>query len=244
MRSMNIILHKGSCIPNYENVYNEFSQRCLAANPDLNKIKVDFSKLKGKYIRSNQTSSFCDQTLQLARMLVDNGKENLANIFINEVGKIYKSFRNYEQAECLIRYSMEISRKAGDNFHVLARLNDLEDIARKSNDKRKTFRILRAKKECIKEIIANYDENVKNFQTIIHPPTSLNSVKMQLAYTYSGISDMLWYSSPVNSLRATKKAIEIYEEIGGTKQLIHLRDKKRMLEERIARLNNRNSRAK
>jgi len=230
---MNTIIRLGTNIPNYKQIYSNFSQRCLTNNPDFKQVKGEFIGIKNTFLSHRQTDSFCTNTLKLAQTLIDNGNEKLANVLINEIGKIYLSMRKYGDAERLIRYSLEYSRSVNDRLHVLARLNDLEEIFRAQKNRKRIFGVLRDKKECLKEIIADYDGSVKNFQTIFRPPTSLESVKTQLAYTYSGISDMLWYRSPENSLRAVQKSKQIYEELKKQEQLIYINNKIKILTERI-----------
>lgn len=143
---MNTNIIKGVPLQNYNQLYSDFSKKCLTNQPSLQEVKSDFVHLKGKYIHSRQIDNFCTKTVELIKYLINNGNEKLANMLINEIGKIHMSFRNYGEAESFIRYSMNLSQKAGDNFHVLARLNDLEQIYRYENKKKKVFEILRLKK--------------------------------------------------------------------------------------------------
>ena len=110
-----------------------------------------------------------------------------------------------------------------------------KDLKHMGNLGKKLLGVLHNKKECIKEIINNYDVSVKNYQSIVRPPTSLDAVMVQLAYTYSDISDLLLRRRPQDSLNATVKARNIYQKLGRAKETQYLNVKIERIAQRLQR---------
>lgn len=214
-------------------MYNSFTRSCLCQNKEPKELKDEFLRLNVKHVKNGMGETFLYKSEKLSGHLLKNGKLKLANIFINELGKIYLRIGDVEQAEKTIRKSIKISALLNDNIHVLARLNDLEYLYKAINDKEKLFKILKEKKQCALEIINNYEKNAKNFNTNVKEPTSLESVKKQLAFTYSDMAELLLPDKPNESLKLIQKTKEIYEELGQKKEVDFLNVKMQIIKKRM-----------
>ena len=236
MKFMSVINNKKIYVKPYDTLYKEyrkFIKNLGTESPNPSRIKTEFIQLEDKFVREHQTKAFCDNSNNFIDKLIKDGKDKLANIFLNELGKLHLRKGDYATAEKYIMDSLDLSIKFNDNIHALARLNDLEIIYKATGDRKNLLRVLHDKKTCIKEIIRNYEENVKNYQSIIRPATSKESILIQLAYTYSDISDLLLRNRPQDSLKATMKARDIYERLGKAKETKYLNVKIEKIAQRL-----------
>lgn len=211
------------------NMYSSFTRNCIGQKKEPTELKDEFLRLNTKHVRSGMGDSFLYKTEKLSGHLLKKGNLKLANIFINELGKIYLRIGDVELAEKTIRKSIKISTLLNDNIHVLARLNDLEYLYKAINNKEKLFKILKEKQKCAIEIINNYEKSVKNFNSLMKAPTSLESIKKQLAYTYNDMAELLLPKKPKESLKLIQKTKEIYEELGQKKEVDFLEVKMQII---------------
>ncbi len=235
---MNAILNKSITIKRYNPLYKgykNFVKNFSKESVSQNEIKTEFIYLQDRFVKEGQTEAFCANSENLIEQLITNGREKIANILLNELGKLHLRKKHFPLAEKYIIMSLNLSKNFKDNFHVLARLNDLERIYKATGERKKLLGVLHNKKECIKEIINNYDVSVKNYQSIVRPPTSLDAVMVQLAYTYSDISDLLLRRRPQDSLNATVKARNIYQKLGRAKETQYLNVKIERIAQRLQR---------
>ena len=217
-----------------KDLYSNFERNChTVSDCNFAEVKDTFQKLNAEYTKQGFGRQFFFNSEQLTDNLIKNGNFRLANILINELGKIYMRIGKNDLAEKTIMQSMDISTQLNDNLHVLARLSDLEILYKKSGNRKRLFQILHDKKQCAKDIINDYDNCVKNFQSLHREPASLDAVKKQLAYTYSGLADLLMHSKPKDSLKLTQKAKEIYDELGQQKEAEYLKIKIGIIERYI-----------
>lgn len=223
----------GNIVPNYDHIYSNFTQNCLNQVNNLDGAKKAFLDTKLTFLKAKEADNFCQRTAAFVPELIKRGSNELANIFLVEISKLYMSMRNYQAAEGIIKKSLDMSREMGDNFHVLARLNDLQTIYKEIRNRREYFNVLRDKKACLKEMINNYDENLTKYRSITRPATRLSSLKFQLAYVFSDISDLLKYNNLNNSIRSCQKALEIFEELGSHQQIKYFRVKLQRLMDRM-----------
>jgi len=222
---MKVIAKIGNPLPPYNILYKKFASRCLSEPENLEPLKNDFTELKDIFVRGRQVEKFCSQTTTLVNNLTAGGKFKLANIFTGEVGKLYMQIGQYKKAEPYILLSKQISKEFNDNLHVLARLNDLEIIYKKLGWRHSMFAVFKEKKDCIKYILKNYEKNANNYCSIHRAPTALEAVKIQLAYTYTGLAKLLMHNKPQDGIRALEKAGAIYAELGKAKELHYLEEK-------------------
>lgn len=223
----------GSSAPNYNNIYNNFTQNCLSQVHDLDGAKKVFIDTKAVFLSGRRTEDFCKRTTEFIPELIKRGSSELANIFLIEISKLYLGLRNYSGAETLVKKSLDMSKEMGDNFHVLARLNDLQLIYKETQNRREYFNVLREKKSCLKDLINNYDENLTKYHSISRPATRLSALNFQLAYVFSDISDLLKYNKLNDSIRACQKALEIFENLEMETQVKYFRVKVQRLIERL-----------
>ena len=212
--------------------YEEFSERCLAKTQDIVSTKSDFKTIGDLFIREKKVDDFCEKTLNLSKQLNKNGQSGLSDLFINELSKICVNL-NFPKAEEFLKIALENSRKNKDGFHELARLTDLEYLYRNNNDRKALFSILRQKKACCKNVIENYDENLKNYASIHRAPTSKKSIKTQLAFTYSDIAEMLERKKPEDAINLYEKSKNIYIELGQQRESDYLKERIRRITARL-----------
>ena len=211
--------------PIIKNQYRIFRRSCFSKNKEPIEIKNEFIRLNFEYRKFGMIETFLFETQKLTDRLIKSGKLNIANILINELGKIYFKIGNIELAEKNIKESLRISTLFNDTLHMLARFTDLEKIYRLTNNKYELIKTLKLKKDCAKEIIKDYENSTRNFRSLIKTPTSLESVKIQLAYTYNDLADLLMYKKPKDSIKMLEKALEIYTEIGSDNEAKYIKKK-------------------
>lgn len=214
-------------------LYSEFSKRCLNNTIEATNIKLakaDFLKVRDVFIKQKQIEDLCDRTLNLSQELKNNGNSQLSDILINEIGKLCLSFNRKSKAEELLLMAVDNSRAKNDGLHELARLTDLEYLYKNSNERKKLFEILNQKKACCKRIIANYDENAANFNSIFRKPTTKRGVQVQLAITYSTLGQMLERRRPENAIKLYSKSFDIYKDLEYTKESNYLATRIKRLE--------------
>ncbi len=205
-----------------KDLYKAFERRCFSKEATIPELKDSFFSLGKISFREGQGDVFCYRSEQLAENLLDRGNQSLGAIFLDELIKIHLRSGNFNAAEDIIFRVLNLSANSKDKIHVLARLTDLEKIYKKQNRRRDLFWVLDEKKRCAKDIIANYDEVSKNFQSIHRNPTTLNDIKIQLAYVYSDLAQMLERNRPKDSIKLIEKALEIYQEIGRQESIKYL----------------------
>lgn len=212
---MKVIFKAGSQNEIFQKVFDDLRQKCISQKrPSLSKIKDQFVMAQDLYVRSGQVQEFYDKTIKLADEIEANGNFKLSSLLINELCKLGRDFDINTNLENILFRAINNSRRNHDGFHELARITDLEMLYKYSAGKREVYRALGMKKHCCKRIIANYDENVRNFASIHKEPTPIEVVKSLLAYTYSSIGDMLTLTRPIDAIGAYNKSRAINLELG------------------------------
>ena len=204
------ILHNNAL----QNAYNELTKTCLTQNTPIKKVKTEYWITQDFFVKNGQVQDFYDKTLNLSRNVEVQGNKDISKLLVNELCKLGMKFKLKETPEDLLYKAIRNYKKNNDGFHELARIIDLEELYAQGFSRKDVFRVLRMKKDCCKRILANYDENVKNFASIKKTPTSKESVKAQLAYTYSRIGDLLAERNPVDAIRAFAKSRDMNLELG------------------------------
>ena len=211
-------------------MFSSFARNCIGKTKNNMQLKDEFLTLNRNYTKSGLGDTFLYKSERLSCHLLKNGNLKLANIFINELGKIYLRIGNAELAEKTILKSLRISELLNDELHVLARCNDLEYLYKALDNKEKLFKLLQMKKNCAKRIVRDYEKCAKNFNSLMREPTSLESVKKQLAFTYNDMADILVSKRPKDSIKMVEKAKEIYKELGQQKEVNFLTIKMQIIE--------------
>lgn len=210
---MNVIFKAGCINDIFNESYRNFSQKCLEGTSSIGAVRDDFYMVKDLFVKSGQVQDFFDKTSQLCEKVEAKGHQNISDLLINELSKLCRGFVLKGNNEKIIYKAIENCQRNHDGLHELARINDLEEIYRNANRRYDLLKILAKKKSCCKKILKDYDENVKNFKTIIKPPASREKVKIQLGTTYSQMADLLSYSRPKDAIALYQKAIEIHREL-------------------------------
>ena len=96
--------------------------------------------------------------------------------------------------------------------------------------------IYKQKKECCKRVIADYEQNVKNYDSILKKPTPKEGVQTQLAFTYSDLAHMLERRKPQDAVNLYTKSKNIYEGLGKERETAYLTERIRRLQERYNKL--------
>lgn len=204
------------------NRYKSFVRSCIGNNYELTNVKSEFIRLNNVCKQNGLHQNFCDATEKLYKYLIEHNNTKLSNIILGELGKIYARTGNFTHAEDTLIKSLMISKSMDDNIHVLARLTDLEFLYKDFGDKKKLYRTLKEKIKYAKEILENYEQNASKFNTLTKSPTSKNSIKIQLAYAYTNLADLLIRKHPQDSLKLVEKAKQIYMELAKTKEIKYL----------------------
>ena len=199
---------------NIQKAYNELVQVCLSPKIPIRKVKNKYSITQDLFVKNGQVQDFYDKTLELSNHIENQGNKSISKLLINELCKLSMNFKLKENPENLLHKAIRNYKDNNDGFHELARIIDLEELYQQGFSRKDVFRVLRMKKDCCKRILANYDENVKNFASIKRAPTSRESVQAQLAYTYARIGDMLARKNPVDAIRAFEKSQNLNLELG------------------------------
>lgn len=199
---------------NIQNAYSELVKVCLSKRAPIKKVKTEYWLTKDLFVKNGQVQDFYDKTLELSQNVEAKGNKNISQLLVNELCKLGMVFKLKENPENLLYKAIKEFRDKNDGFHELARIIDLEELYQHGFRRKDVFRVLRMKKDCCKRILANYDENVRNFASIKRAPTSRESVQAQLAYTYARIGDMLANRNPVDAIRALKKSRDMNMELG------------------------------
>ena len=199
---------------NIQNAYSELVKVCLSKRAPIKKVKTEYWLTKDLFVKNGQVQDFYDKTLELSQNVEAKGNKSISKLLINELCKLSMNFKLKENPENLLHKAIRNYKDNNDGFHELARIIDLEELYQQGFSRKDVFRVLRMKKDCCKRILANYDENVRNFASIQRAPTSRESVQAQLAYTYARIGDMLANRNPVDAIRALKKSRDMNMELG------------------------------
>ena len=231
---MRILSQRG--ISTYANLYKNFCRNCNSAPQDLFNAKKEFSNLKRIFIPNNRTRELTKRTEHFNEDLSERGNNKLADILTNELGKLHLRLGNYAEAEKFTLKTIENCYAEQDLIHAAARFSDLEIIYKDVNDRKRLYQALNDKKYCIKEILSDYDFYKQKFQSIVRPPTTKESLQIQLAYTYTELSKLLLFNKPKDSCKALMKAKSIYDELGKAKESAYYKNRIRWVMSKI-RLN-------
>ena len=222
---MKIILKNFNSQKFISETYRNDVKLCLKYPEDTRTAKENFLKLEALCRQTNQNDVFCINAEKFATHLQKSGKIKLANIIYGELGKIYGAIGKTELAEECIEKSIEICNCLDDKIHILARLTDLEIIFKQVRNGKKLYSTLIRKIECAKAILQDYEHYSKTFNTISKKPLSPESIKVQMAYAYSDLADIIKHKRPNHSIKLLKKAQDIYIELNRKKEVNYLEKK-------------------
>lgn len=194
--------------------YNEFYKNCLDGRTSIAKIRHDFHSVQKMYVKNGQVQDFFDKTSTLCDKVEQKGNKSLGSLLVNELSKLCENFNLKGTPEDVLYRAISNSRKNHDGLHELARIVNLEKIYKYSNNRKDMFKVLRMKKDCCKRILADYDTNARNFLSIRRAPTTERQVKIQLAFTYCNLAEMLAKSHPEDAIALFEKSGEINRELG------------------------------
>lgn len=231
---MRILSQRG--ISTYSKLYKTFCRNCNSAPQDLFGAKKEFANLERIFIPNNRAQELTSRTENFIEHLSERGNNKLADILTNELGKLHLRIGNYPEAEKFTIQSIKNNYAEQDLIHAAARFSDLEIIYKNLGDQKGIYQALHDKKSCIKEILSDYDFYKQKFQSIVRPPTTKESLQVQLAYTYTELSKLLLFNKPKDSCKALVKAKEIYDELGKTKEINYYKNRIRWVMSKI-RLN-------
>lgn len=231
---MRILSQRG--ISTYSKLYKNFCRNCKSAPQDLLGAKREFANLERIFIPNKRTSELNRRTENFIEDLSERGENKLADLLTNELGKLNLKLGNYDAAEKFTIKSIRNFYAEQDLIHAAARFSDLEILYKNIGDRKGLYQALHDKKSCIKEILSNYDFYKQKFQSIVRPPTTKESLEIQLAYTYTELSNLLLFSKPKDSCKALMKAKAIYDNLGKTKESNYYKNRIRWVMSKV-RLN-------
>ena len=210
---MKLLLKMGKQSDIFQSAYANFSRRCLRPNPEILSAKSDYIEIRDMFVHGGMVEDFCNRTVKLSDELKLNGNGRLSDLLINELSKLCVNFNMHAKAEELLHIALENSRKKNDLFNIL-----------------------KQKKECCKRVIADYEQNVKNYDSILKKPTPKEGVQTQLAFTYSDLAHMLERRKPQDAVNLYTKSKNIYEGLGKERETAYLTERIRRLQERYNKL--------
>ena len=216
-----------------KNRLKSFVRSCINNEYELTNVKSEFIRLNNVCKQNGIHPLFCDGTERLYKYLMAHNNIKLSNILLGELGKIYARSGNIHLAEGALNKSLEISRTMDDKLHVLARLTDLEFLYKDCGDKKKLYGVLKDKIKYSKEVIKNYEHYASNFDTLTKTPATKNSIKIQLAYAYTNLADLLMRKHPQDSLKLVEKAKQIYMELAQQREIKYLDVKQNIIKSHI-----------
>ena len=202
---MKVLYKLGSVNDIFQKKYNIFSKNCFDKNTSLEKIKFDFYTTQDLFVKSGQVKKFADKTNILCNAIENIGNKNISDLLINELSKLCVNFNLQESSEKIIYRAIMNCRKNKDGLHELARIIDLEKIYTKNNNK-KLVKTLNMKKNCCEKILKDYNNNAKNFKSIIKIPTSKYDVEALLARTYCQLAEKIAPHQPDNAIILLRKS--------------------------------------
>lgn len=197
--------------------YNTFYKNCLDGNASVAQIRHEFHCVQKMYVKNGQVQDFFDKTSTLCDKVEQNGNKSLGTLLVNELSKLCEKFKIKGTPENVLYRAIANSRRNHDGLHELARIINLENIYKYSNNRKDIFKVLRMKKDCCKRILADYNTNAQNFLSIRKAPTTERQVKIQLAYTYSSLAEMLANRHPDDAIALFERAEKINRELGRSK---------------------------
>lgn len=233
---MKVLFKLGKQNDIFQSAYANFTKRCLRPEQEILNAKNDYIEIRDLFVHGGKVEDFCNRTVKLSDELKINGNSRLSDLLINELSKLCINFNMQAKAEELLHIALENSRKKNDGLHELARLTDLEYLYKNLNDRKNLFNILQQKKECCKNVIAEYEQNVKNYDSILKKPTPKEGVQTQLAFTYSDLAHMLERRKPKDAVNLYTKCRNIYESLGRERETAYLNERIRRLSERYEKL--------
>lgn len=216
-----------------ENMYKSFTKSCLARTDSPSVIKRNLMQVNSTYQKFGMGDVFCSQTDNLCSHLLKKGNFNLANIILDELGKICMKLGKTDMAERVIEKSMTISSLVNDEIHVLSRLNDLEFLYKRNCNTQKLTGTLNRKIKSCEKILSNYNKHAQRFISISKKPTDKSAVQVQLAFAYSDLADVIFRTNPVESVELIKKARKIYQTLGQKAEENYLTKKIQIMQRKI-----------
>ncbi len=200
--------------PKMQKSFGRFKDSCLDTNVPIRDVKTQYVRTLRKFINQKKVQEFYDRTKLLSVDAEQKGDTKLSSLLINELGKLSTQFKLRDNPENILHKAVSVCRQSDDGMHELARLGDLEKLYMRTCEDDKLFNVLKAKVDCCKKILQNYQEYAEHFSSVSKKPTSPNSIKTQLSYTYAALADMLAQTNHNEAIRLLDKSIDINLELG------------------------------
>lgn len=230
---MKVLFTRSSNIEYIKTVYKSFTKNCIKFPNEAKERKDEFLHIEAMCRENNQLEPFYQSVQKLGEHLEKTGKMKLANIIFGELSKIYVNMGKTGPAEKIIEKAIRISNAFEDKMHVFSRLTDLEILYKNERNGKKLYPTLIRKIECGKEILTNYEQYAKNFNSISRKPMSQENIKVQLAFAYSDLANMIKHKKTSHSIKLLRSAQNIHQELNHSNEVRYLEKKISFLKEQI-----------
>lgn len=162
--------------------------------------------------RSAEVDEFCREADDLASKLFQDEKMDLAGIIYSGLCKM-----GGRDMQVFAQKGYEVAEANGDYIHMMARLNDLRRVYYRDPSKVNEYvRVLYKQEKCLKHLTRNYDEDVKNFHSVIRRPGSFVEYETMLAHVRTDIGKLTWRKHPNDARHKLLLAKATFDKIGYT----------------------------
>lgn len=189
--------------------FKNFSEFILA-----NKKSVSprvFSQQYSPFVRIMKRDEFCTESEKLATALTKENENGFAGIIYSTLCKVTEFFPNELEKFALKGY--EIAQSNGDYVHMMARLNNLRKVYDGRPEKLYDYvQTLYKQEKCLKQLTRHYDECVRDFQSVIREPATLEQYEGMLAYVQTEIGKLTKKKHPNDALNKLLSARHIFEK--------------------------------
>lgn len=150
---------------------------------------------------------------QLAEKLVYNQQLDLASIIYGVL--IKNNEHNPVLLEEFAKRGLALARKTNDPIHIMARLDDLNHLYRKTEyGSKKHFKILSEEKNVLLEIVKHYDKAVQRYNTISRPPLTKNHYEFMLCGIRMEIAKIIMEKNPFIAITELEAAQNLMRKYG------------------------------
>jgi len=195
-------------------------------NDEIKEIKKKFIITCRRTARKENSKQVYDDMIVFADKIFKMGnkaQKRVAKILYGEVIKIHTNSQNYKKLIDIIPTNIEQEKAFDDKVHVLGRLHTLTEAYKELGQKKNYYLTLKDARECVNEILANYERAKANYISISRPmPTKANFLQ-EKAHFNTCLAECLAHKKQNNAVKYIAETIHIYEELGMEKEAIFAR---------------------
>lgn len=187
-------------------------QKC----PDKNYVISQLKYYQKEYNRGGFFEEFLFRLENFAYDMESVGGLDIAGMVFSKLAKFPAHPRIKEQ---FLYSALRIAQKQKDDIHTLARIVDLKNLYRRSNDHKRAYRMLFSEEKLLTDIVENFDAAKNKFRTVSKHPAALNTYKYQLAAAKVDIAKGL---KPKDAYYRLIEAREIFASIACDSKVVFI----------------------